>query len=105
MFICEHDSVSERRVLGGSRTVIVDGDNPFVSNTGASASSNVTQSSGGSSEGTKAVVLWDFEARSEDELTVSQDQIVVVVQQYGYEQTDTDWWKVIPTLTHHACAG
>lgn len=58
----------------------------------ASNGHNITNTNYNTSN--RAVVLWDFDARSDEELTLKQDQIVTVIHQYGYEESDTDFWQV-----------
>eukprot|EP01114_Cavostelium_apophysatum_P013717 TRINITY_DN3385_c0_g1_i2.p1 TRINITY_DN3385_c0_g1~~TRINITY_DN3385_c0_g1_i2.p1 ORF type:complete len:482 (+),score=127.38 TRINITY_DN3385_c0_g1_i2:73-1518(+) len=42
----------------------------------------------------KAKMLYDFAARQDDELSVKANDIVEVLQQYGYEENENEWWKV-----------
>ncbi len=41
-------------------------------------------------------MLWDFDARedSPDEISVKADQIVNLVQEYGYQEEDKDWYWI-----------
>jgi len=42
----------------------------------------------------KAVVLWHFEATGENELSIQANQVVRVLQDFGYEEQDKEWWQV-----------
>ena len=61
-------------------------------------SSNTTNQQPSQAEKSKvkyAIVLWDFPGKvEEDELPVKSKELVTVSQTFGYEEADTDWWKV-----------
>jgi hypothetical protein len=38
--------------------------------------------------------LWDFEANGENEINVKADQVVKVLQDFGFEELDNEWWKI-----------
>lgn len=42
----------------------------------------------------RAKVLWDYVGKGQDELKVTVNEEVLVLQQYGYNESDTEWWKV-----------
>lgn len=42
----------------------------------------------------KAEILWDFNGRGNDELSVPAGSYVLVLQEYGYKPEEKDWFKV-----------
>jgi ankyrin repeat protein len=40
------------------------------------------------------IVMWDYEGRTEDELTVPADAQVVIVQRWGFDASDNAWFRL-----------